>query len=71
MDDKTKSIIFLFTIPIVAGLSVYIPFLLHAENLPDPLNVIVVLSVGFIPTTLMLWHWLKTYYFKYRVTGTN
>lgn len=71
MDDKTKSIIFLFTIPFVAGLSIYIPFLLHAENLPDPLNVIVVLSVGFIPTTLMLWHWLKTYYFKSRMIETS
>lgn len=56
MDDKTKSIIFLYTIPFVAGFSAYAPILLHAENLSAPLDAIVVLSLSFIPPVLMLWY---------------
>lgn len=71
MDDKTKSIIFLYTIPFVAGFSAYAPILLHAENLSAPLDAIVVLSLSFIPPVLMLWYWLKTYYFKSRMIKTS
>ena len=59
MEDKIKSIIFLFSMPFIVGFSVYFLVLFHVENLPAPLDVGVVLLVSFGIPILMLWYWMQ------------
>lgn len=69
MQDKDKALLFLIFIPIVTAFFVILPMVLHAENLPDPLNVIVILSLSFGPPYLMMWYWMNNFYFDRKIHG--
>ena len=65
MQIKTKAILFLITIPIVAVTSTLATLYFDFEhNLPDPLNVLAVLFFTFAPLSVMLWYWITRFYFK-------
>ena len=66
MQEKTKGIIFLATLPFVVTFFTIIS-VLYAKDLPDPLNVIAILLLNFGPPFLMLWHWINRFYFKKKI----
>lgn len=69
MQDKNKALLFLTFVPFVTAFFVMLTVILHVENLPDPLNVMTILSLSFGPPSLMMWYWLNRFYFTRRVYG--
>lgn len=69
MKDRDKALLFLISIPFVTALFVILLVVLHAENLPDPLNVMVILILSFGPPSLMMWYWMNNFYFNRKIYG--
>ena len=67
MQERSKGIIFLAAIPFVVTFFTIIS--VYAKDLPDPLNVIAVLLLGFGPLSVMILYWLNRFYFKRKEKG--
>lgn len=68
MDQKLKAIVFLVLIPFVVTFFVLSSLYLHIDKLPDPYNVLGILTFAFLPPFLMLLYWIDKYYLVMKST---
>lgn len=68
MDQKFKAIVFLALIPCVTIFFILSSLYLHIDRMPDPYNVLGILTFAFLPPFLMLLYWIDKYYLAMKST---
>lgn len=61
MNNKTEGTLFLIMTAVVAFIGVLLTILWHFDKLPDPINVIAILTFSFGPLTIMFIYFILKY----------
>lgn len=61
MDKRTKGTIFSIMMFVVTLIGILLTIWLHFDQLPDPINVIAILTFSFGPLCAMLLYWVCKY----------